>query len=119
MTIHATGRPPGEQEECRIRIAAAGDVHYGGEHDRDRAQAAFAALAGRTALVLLAGDLTTHGEPEQAAILAAAAPEAGAPVVAVLGNHDWHSNRTEEVVAVLEEAGIAVLDRSHHLIEVC
>ena len=47
MTIHATGRPPGEQEECRIRIAAAGDVHYGGEHDRDRAKAAFAALAGR------------------------------------------------------------------------
>ena len=119
MTIHATGRPPGEQEECRIRIAAAGDVHYGGEHDRDRAMAAFAALAGRTDLVLLTGDLTTHGEPEQAAILAEAAPEAGAPVVTVLGNHDWHSNRAGEVAAVLEEAGIVVLDRSHHVVEVC
>jgi Icc-related predicted phosphoesterase len=119
MTIHATGRPPGEQEECRIRIAAAGDVHYGGEHDRDRAKAAFAALAGRTDLVLLAGDLTTHGEPEQAAILADAAAEAGAPVVTVLGNHDWHSNRADEVSAVLEEAGIVVLDRSHHVVEAC
>lgn len=119
MTIHATGRPPGEQEECRIRIAAAGDVHYGGEHDRDRAKAAFAALAGRTDLVLLAGDLTTHGVPEQAAILAEAAPEAGAPVVTVLGNHDWHSNRSGEVAAALEEAGIVVLDRSHHMVEVC
>jgi Icc-related predicted phosphoesterase len=101
-----------------IRIAAAGDMHYGGEHDRDRARAAFAALAGRTDLVLLAGDLTTHGEPEQAAIAAEAAGEAGAPVVAVLGNHDWHSNRAAEVSAVLEEAGIVVLDRGHHVVEV-
>ena len=31
MTIHATGRPPGEQDECRIRIAAAGDIHCGSE----------------------------------------------------------------------------------------
>src|SRR5918998_1323591 len=107
MATHATGGPPGEPEECRIRIAAAGDMHYGGAHDRDRAKAAFASLAGRTDLVLLAGDLTTHGEPEQAAILAEAAGEAGAPVVAVLGNHDWHSNRAGEVAAVLEGAGAA------------
>ena len=119
MTIHATGRPPGEQEECRIRIAAAGDVHYGGEHDRDRARAAFAGLAGRADLVLLAGDLTTHGEPGQAAIAAGAAAEAQAPVVTVLGNHDWHSNRADEVRAVLEEAGVVVLDRSHHVVDVC
>jgi uncharacterized protein len=119
MTIHATGRPPGEPEECRIRIAAAGDVHYGAAGDRDRARASFAALAGRVDLVLLAGDLTTHGEPEQAAILAEAASELDVPVVAVLGNHDWHSNRRDEVVAVLEEAGIVVLDRGHHVLEVC
>src|SRR3954466_14761985 len=112
MTIHATGRPPGDHEECRIRIAAAGDVHYGGEHDRDRAKAAFAALAGRVHLVLLAGGLTTPGEPGGAAIRAEAAPEADAPVLTVLGNHDWHANRATEVAAVLEEAGVVVLDRS-------
>ena len=119
MTIHATGRPPGEPEECRIRIAAAGDVHYGGAGDRERARASFAALASRVDLVLLAGDLTTHGEPEQAAVLAEAASELDVPVIAVLGNHDWHSNRRDEVVAVLEEAGIVVLDRGHHVLEVC
>ena len=119
MTIHATGRPPGEPEECRVRIAAAGDMHYGGAQDRDRARTAFASLAGRADLVLLAGDLTTHGEPEQAAILAEAAGEAGAPVVAVLGNHDWHANRAGEVAAVLQEAGIVLLDRAHHVLEVC
>jgi Icc-related predicted phosphoesterase len=109
----------GTRESMSIRIAAAGDMHYGGDHDRDRARDAFAALAGRTDLVLLAGDLTTHGEPEQAAIAAEAAREAEAPVVAVLGNHDWHSNRAVEVAAVLEEAGIVVLDRSHHTVEAC
>ena len=120
MTIHATGRPPGDQEECRIRIAAAGDVHYGRDSDRERAREAFAGLAGRADLVLLAGDLTTHGEPEQASILAEAVSELdGIPVMTVLGNHDWHSNRAAEVTAVLEEAGIAVLDRSHRVIEAC
>jgi Icc-related predicted phosphoesterase len=119
MTIHATGRPPGEPDECRIRIAAAGDVHYGGAQDLDRAKAAFSGLDGRADLILLAGDLTTHGDPEQAAVLAEAAPEAGAPVVTVLGNHDWHSNRAQEVTAALQEAGIVVLDRSHHVLECC
>ena len=119
MTIHATGRPPGEPEECRIRIAAAGDVHYGGEHDRERAAAAFGGLAGRVDLVLLAGDLTTHGEPEEAAMVADAVRALDVPVLTVLGNHDWHANRAHQVAAVLQEAGVVVLDRSHHVLEVC
>jgi Icc-related predicted phosphoesterase len=118
MTVHASGRPA-EPEECRIRIAAAGDVHYGGERDRERARSAFAGLEGRADLILLAGDLTTHGEPEQAAVVAGAAAELGVPVLAVLGNHDWHSNRRDEVAAVLEEAGVGVLDRSHRVLELC
>ena len=39
-------------------------------------------------------------------------------MVTVLGNHDWHSNRAAEVAAVLEDAGIVVLDRGHHIAEV-
>jgi uncharacterized protein len=119
MTINTSNRPPGDPRECRIRIAAAGDVHFGRESDRERARGAFASLAGRVDLVLLAGDLTTHGEPEQAAILADAVRDLEIPVVAVLGNHDHHSARAGEVAAVLGEAGIVVLDRSHHVLEVC
>jgi Icc-related predicted phosphoesterase len=118
MTIHATGRPE-DPPECRIRIAAAGDVHYGGDADRERARASFAALAGRVDVVLLAGDLTTHGEPEQAAVLAEATAALDVPVIAVLGNHDWHANRAKELTAVLEGAGIVVLDRGHHVLEIC
>jgi Icc-related predicted phosphoesterase len=118
MTIHAAARPD-DPPECHIRIAAAGDVHYSGAADRDRALASFAALEGRVDLVLLAGDLTTHGEPEQAAVLAEAAGALDVPVVTVLGNHDWHANRPGELTAVLEEAGIVVLDRGHHVLELC
>jgi Icc-related predicted phosphoesterase len=118
MAIRSTHQPA-EPQECRIRIAAAGDVHYGREGDRARARAAFAGLAGRVDLVLLAGDLTTHGKPEQAAILADAVRDLELPVLAVLGNHDWHSGLGDEVRTVLEQAGVVVLDRSHHILELC
>jgi Icc-related predicted phosphoesterase len=94
-----------------LRIAATGDIHCS-EPLRDHVAAAFAAVAGEADLVLLAGDLTTHGEPEQAVVLADACRGLDVPVYAVLGNHDHHSNRCCEIVAVLEEAGINVLTRS-------
>ena len=119
MTINTSHRPVGDHEQCRIRIAAAGDVHFGRDGDRERAAEIFGALAGRVDIVLLAGDLTTHGEPEQAAILADAVRDLEIPVLAVLGNHDWHSGRAGEVTAVLEEAGVDVLERSHRVLEVC
>jgi Icc-related predicted phosphoesterase len=112
MAIASNGR------ERRLRIAAAGDVHCGQEGDRERVAAAFAALDGQADLVLLAGDLTTHGEPEQAAILADACRPLGMPVLAVLGNHDWHAGRRDELVAVLEDAGVEVLEREHRILDV-
>jgi Icc-related predicted phosphoesterase len=73
---------------------------------------AFAELEGKADLVLLAGDLTTYGEPEQAQVLAEAAGGLSIPVVAVLGNHDWHADRSEQVAETLREAGIEVLERA-------
>jgi uncharacterized protein len=70
-----------------------------------------AALEGAADLVLLAGDLTTTGEPEQAQVLADACAPLQMPVFAVLGNHDWHAGRRDELVMVLQDAGVRVLDR--------
>jgi uncharacterized protein len=98
--------------DASVRVAAAGDVHCSPE-TRDAVMTAFDAIDGEADVVLLAGDLTTHGEPEQAEVLAEACRGLETPVVAVLGNHDLHANRADELVEVLTGAGIEVLERSH------
>ncbi len=105
--------------ECVIRIAATGDIHLGRKGDAGRWAEAFAGLRDRVDLILLAGDLTTHGEPEQAAMVAAAVRDVEVPILAVLGNHDWHVNRRDELVAALTEGGIDVLEREHRVLELC
>jgi Icc-related predicted phosphoesterase len=120
MAIHSDSTAGRERsDECAIRIAATGDIHLGRAGDRERWAEAFAGLRDRVDLVLLAGDLTTHGEPEQGAMVAAAAGALDVPVLAVLGNHDWHVNRHEELVAVLRDGGIDVLERDHRVLELC
>ncbi len=93
-----------------LRIAAAGDLHCS-EHRREEITRSVRGLAGTADVVLLCGDLTTHGEPEQAAVLAEACAELDLPIFAVLGNHDWHAARAEELTGVLQAGGISVLDR--------
>jgi uncharacterized protein len=104
--------------DARVRVAAAGDVHCAPEN-RDAVLTAFEAIDGAADVVLLAGDLTTHGEPEQADVLAEACRGMDTPVVAVLGNHDYHANRADEVTEVLRGAGIEVLERSHTTLGAC
>jgi Icc-related predicted phosphoesterase len=99
-----------------IRIAAAGDIHCS-EENRAAVAAAFREIAGQVDAILIAGDLTSFGEPEQAEVLADACRDLEIPVVAVLGNHDWHANRAGELVEVLAAAGIVVLDRSWKVLD--
>jgi uncharacterized protein len=103
-------REDGFDRTACLRIAAAGDLHCS-DHRRDEVAEAMGALAGTADLVLLAGDLTTTGEPEQAQVLAEACAPLEIPVFAVLGNHDWHAGRRDELVMVLQDAGVRVLDR--------
>jgi len=103
---------------ARVRVATAGDIHASREEDRERLRAAFAEVAGRVDLILLAGDLTTHGQPEEGALVADAARDVEIPVLAVLGNHDWHADRADELTAALREGGVDVLHRDHRILEV-
>src|SRR2546421_5888128 len=73
-----------------LRIAAAGDLHCS-ESRAAEIREAIAAIEVSADLILLAGDLTTHGEPEQGRVLADACRALEVPVYAVLGNHDWHA----------------------------
>jgi Icc-related predicted phosphoesterase len=99
-----------------VRIAAAGDVHAGQENARAVA-AAFARVERDADAILLAGDLTTYGERAEAEVLADACRGLSIPVVAVLGNHDWHAGRPAEVATALAGAGVIVLDRAWTVLE--
>ena len=93
-----------------LRIAAAGDLH-GSDAHRPRLEQAFEGTEGHADLILLAGDLTTHGTPDEAEVIASVCRQVSVPVCAVLGNHDHHSGRADEIAQVLEDAGITVLQR--------
>jgi uncharacterized protein len=109
-------RAESRTDPAAVRIAAAGDVHVR-EGTDEQVRASFAGLRDKADLVLLAGDLTTCGEPKEAAVLAGACRELDLPVVAVLGNHDWHLDRADQITAILTEAGVTVLDRACTVVE--
>lgn len=92
-----------------IRIAAVGDVHM----DEDvvgRFRPALEQLPDHADVLLLAGDLTRHGTESEARCVATEFGGLDVPVIAVLGNHDYHCDQVPRVVRVLADAGIRVLE---------
>jgi len=73
-------------------------------------QALFAQIADAADLLLLTGDLTDHGLPEEARVLTHELSTMRVPIVAVLGNHDYESNQQDEVRNILTGAGLTILD---------
>ncbi len=100
-----------------IRVAAAGDLHAA-VGDEDRVRDSFAEAAKRADLIALAGDLTQHGQVDEIAVVADACRGLTIPVVTVLGNHDWHSDRTADLTRELVGAGVVVLDGSHTILSI-
>lgn len=92
-----------------IRIAAAGDVHFG-EDSAGTLQPFLPEVADCADLLVLAGDLTRCGSAAEAAVLAKELDGLPLPVFAVLGNHDYHDDQDREITQVLEEHGIRVLE---------
>ena len=92
-----------------IRVAAAGDLHVGPDSARAVGEQ-LRSVADKADVLLIAGDLTKSGLTEEAAALASQLRDLGVRVVAVLGNHDHHSDRPKEIAALLRDAGVAVLE---------
>jgi Icc-related predicted phosphoesterase len=92
-----------------IRIAAVGDLHYG-VGSPDILRPSLQHLPERADLLLLAGDLTRRGGTEEISVLADDLRGLPVPVIAVLGNHDYQSNRERDVRRILEAAGVKVLE---------
>ena len=96
--------------EQALRIAATADLHYA-RHSRGMLHEAFAEISSSADMLLLCGDLTEYGLPEEAEELVADIRAAvRIPTLAVLGNHDFESGQPELVSKVLDEAGVNVLN---------
>jgi Icc-related predicted phosphoesterase len=92
-----------------IRIAAVGDVHFA-EDSVGRLAPYWSRLAQHADVFLLVGDLTNTGSRAQALALADELDVVDIPMVAVLGNHDFHGDEPDAVRAALESVGVIVLE---------
>ena len=93
-----------------VRVAAVADLHCG-KASAGAFQPLFTRMTETADIVVMCGDLTDNGLPEEARVFAR---EVGGalklPIVAVFGNHDYESGHADEVRAILADAGVCVLD---------
>jgi Icc-related predicted phosphoesterase len=75
-----------------------------------RYRPSLASIHDKADILLLAGDLTRHGTAAEAECVAEEFGGLDVPVVAVLGNHDYHSDQVDKVTSILAASGITVLE---------
>ena len=92
-----------------IRVAAIADLHCT-KASQNAFQPLFARIADAADILLLAGDLTDYGLPEEAQVLARELTALRVPAAAVLGNHDMESGKSDEVRKIIADAGVSMLD---------
>jgi len=93
-----------------VRVAAVGDLHCS-KNSRGLIRPLFEGADRFADVLVLCGDLTDYGLPEEAHLLVEELSAASnLPMVAVLGNHDFESGREEEVRQILGDAGLILLD---------
>jgi Icc-related predicted phosphoesterase len=99
-----------EPKNGMVRIAAVGDLHYA--QSLEPSLRDMLARTSRDADVLvLCGDLTDHGLPEEAQGLAREIHgSVSIPVIGVLGNHDFEGGKQDEIRKILSDSGIRMLD---------
>jgi Icc-related predicted phosphoesterase len=93
-----------------VRIAAMSDIHVT-KTSQGALTSVFAQVSERADVLVMCGDLTDYGLPEEARVLAREVATAlRVPCVTVLGNHDFEAGKADEVRQVLTDAGVTVLD---------
>jgi Icc-related predicted phosphoesterase len=96
--------------KTHLRIAAVGDIHVS-KSSQGAFQPLFSHISSTADVLVLCGDFTDYGLPEEARILARELTAAvKIPVVAVLGNHDYEAGKQDEIRHILSDAGVIMLD---------
>ena len=93
-----------------VRVAALADIHCGSA-SRGAFQWLFSYVAEHADVLLICGDLTANGLGDEAVVLAREITSAATlPIIAVLGNRDYHSDEVPALRHILAHAGVVVLD---------
>jgi Icc-related predicted phosphoesterase len=92
-----------------MRIAATADLHFSASrhsalHDQ------LSRVREEADVLVLAGDLTNYGLPDEMEPLLNVVVRSRVPTIAVLGNHDYESGRQAELIRMMSGAGLKVLD---------
>jgi hypothetical protein len=92
-----------------MRIAAIADFHFSPQiHDRVRDN--LNRVRTEADVLVLAGDLTNFGRPEEMESLLNVLVRLRIPTIAVLGNHDYESGHAAALMKMMTDEGVKVLD---------
>jgi Icc-related predicted phosphoesterase len=92
-----------------MRIAATADLHFNPQ-SYAKLKDQFERVRGDADVLLLAGDLTNYGQPNEMEPLLNVLVRLRVPTIVVLGNHDYESGKEEELCKMIVAAGIKLLD---------
>ncbi|HLZ00042.1 MAG TPA: metallophosphoesterase [Candidatus Angelobacter sp.] len=96
-----------------MRIAATADIHFTPQ-SYDRLREPLSHVREEADVLVIAGDLTNYGRPDEMHSLLNALVRLRVPVIAVLGNHDYESGQEQELINLMTAEGIKVLDGSSY-----
>jgi Icc-related predicted phosphoesterase len=100
-----------------VRIAAMADVHFGADA-RGTLHPHMERLHEQADLLLIAGDITRIGDPAEAGYFLEEIAPLRVPAFAVLGNHDHHTDRADEVAVCLGAGGVRVLEGAGDTVDI-
>jgi Icc-related predicted phosphoesterase len=87
-----------------------GDLHVS-KNSQGAFQALFSQISEAADVLLLCGDFTNYGLPDEARVLVRELNSTlKVPVIAVLGNHDFEGGKPQEIRQILIDGGVSVLD---------
>jgi hypothetical protein len=92
-----------------MRIAATADLHFSPQR-ANILKEQLTPVRDQADLLVVAGDLTNYGQPSEMEPLVNVLVRLRVPIVAVLGNHDYESDRQGELMKMMSDEGIKVLD---------
>jgi Icc-related predicted phosphoesterase len=92
-----------------MRVAAVADIHLKAE-DHEKNVTAFSPVNDLADALVVAGDFTNHGLPDEMRACLAVLEQIKIPIIAVLGNHDHESGHQDELAGMLRVAGVHLLD---------